>query len=282
MDGIMESKSSGNSLDCYSIKFNHCRNIYPIALIKPHEKYKFDVQKHLKRVLRDLNDNNIIIDCATFDNPKRSDVRCAKSASAKFACEYCVNCAIPYTNVNKKSMIMIRKKYEIQEKKISNEIEEYEQTQNDEDENNYLTHLRQTLETVIKEKETELKKHGRKQLTWPYSTMEGNLRTIDEIREISNEIEANPNIVNTNPEYCKGIKGKSLMLDQPYFHMINDMPCEYMHLTCLGVIKRMVKLNFKVGENRPRITKRKLSSPQSFNDKIKSSSHGSSVVDVEI
>ena len=269
MDGIMESKSSNNSLDCYSLKFSHCRNIYPICLIKPCEKFKFNTKEQLQRVLKDINDNNLIIDSAVFDNPKRSDVRCAKCASAKFGCEYCVNCAVSFVNSNTRSLSIIRKKYEGQENAISQEIDELMQSQQDEEENEQLRQLRQALATVNEEKEAELKKAGRKQLTWPFSTMKGNLRTVDQIREISAEIENNPDIVKTNPEFCKGIKGKSLMLDQPYFHMINDMPCEYMHLVCLGVVKRMVKLNFKVGENRPRITKRKLSSPTLFNEKIK-------------
>lgn len=270
MDGVMESKSSTNSLDCYSMKFNNCRNIYPICIIKPCEKYKIDTQEHLKRVLKDINDNGLVINSAIFDNPKRSDVRCAKCASAKFGCEYCVNCAVSFAKRNTKSIEILKKKYEEKEQQLTQEIEEQlQQTQDDEDENECLTQLRQTLSNIIEEKEVELKKTGKKQLTWPASTRHGNLRTIDEIREISEEIVNNPDIIKTDPEYCKGIKGKCLMLNQPYFNMITDMPCEYMHLICLGVVKRMVKLNFKVGENRQRNTKRKLSSPKLFNDLIK-------------
>ena len=99
--------------------------------------------------------------------------------------------------------------------------------------------------------------------------MSGNLKTVDSIRQIVNEIENNPDILKDDPDYCKGIKGKSLMLDQPYFNIISDMPPEYMHSVCLGVSKRMVEVNFKVGENRNCVTKRKLSSPQSYNEKIK-------------
>ena len=42
-----------------------------------------------------------------------------------------------------------------------------------------------------------------------------------------------------------------------------------MHLVCLGVVKRAVELTFKVGDNRDRITKRKLSPPQLYNELIK-------------
>ena len=253
------------------MKFDGCRNIYPVRIIKPAERFKYNEQEQLQLMLDDINDNDLVIDCCSLDNPKRAVFKCAKTASAKFGCEYCFNCAVPFVNTKKKTLFKIRKKYEDQEKRLSKEIEQLElQTQEDNEESVHLINLRQTLGTVTLEKEAELQKQGRKQLTWPVSTMSGNLRTVEEINEIANEIENNPDIVKTDPLYCKGLKGKSPMLDQPYFHFINDMPCEYMHIVCLSVVKRMVELNFKVGENRDRVTKRKLSSPQSYNEKIKS------------
>ena len=212
MDGVLESKSSINGLDTYSIKFNQCRNIYPTRLIKPSERFRYDEQEHIKDVLDDLNDNDVVIDCCVLENPKRGVMKCMKTAAAKNGCDYCKNCAVSFENP----------------------------------------------------------KTGRKQITWPSSTMTGNLRTMEKIKEIVNKIEENPNIVKSDPDYCKGIKGRSHLLDQPYFNMLTDVHCEYMHCVCLGVIKRMVEVNFKVGENRDRKTKRKLSSPQLFNDKIRS------------
>ena len=132
-----------------------------------------------------------------------------------------------------------------------------------------MRHLRETLANLIAEKEAQIKSKCRKQLTWPCSTREGHLRTIDGIKEISNAIAENPDLVKSDPDFCKGIKAKSLLLEQPFFNILKDMPCEYMHLLCLGVVKRMVELNFKVGENRDRKTKRKLSSPEMYNEKIK-------------
>ena len=271
LDGVLESKSSFNSLDTYSIKFHNCRNIYPVRIIKPCEKYRYDVQEQLRYVLQDINDNNLIIECAVFDNPKRSDVRCAKCASAKFGCEYCVNCAISFVDSNRKSLTLLRKKYEIQEKNISQQIQQLQRTQSEsDDEDEQLQNLRETLVSLIEEKEKELKRNSRKKITWPSSTMGGDLRTVESIKEICNEIENNPDILRTNPDFCKGIKGRSLLLNQPYFDLVIDMPCEYMHLVCLGVGKRMIELNFKVGENRERQTQRKLSSPNLFNELIKS------------
>lgn len=158
LDGILESKSSFNSLDVYSVKFNHCRNIYPIRIIKPCEKYKYDEQEQLQHVLDDLNENNVVIDCTVLDNPKRSNVRCAKCASAKYGCEYCENCAVSFADTKKKSLAIIRKRYEIKERKLSKEIEELQQTQDDQQDNEYLSQLQETLASIIEEKEEELKK----------------------------------------------------------------------------------------------------------------------------
>ena len=263
-----------NTLDVYSIKFTGCRNIYPLRIIKPCEKFKYDEQEQLFKVLSELSANDVVINCAIFDNLKRAIIRLAKNHAAKFACEYCENFATPFIDMNKKSLNLIRKKYEKEEKKLSQEIQQLEEQEEEEDEeeeidHEYLTQLRETLTTLSQEKESELKKKSRKQLVWPASTRTGNLRTIEGINQICNDIEANPDILKTDPDHCKGIKGRSHMLNHPSFHMINDMPCEYMHLMCLGVVRRMLELNFKVGENRDRVTKRKLSSPEMFNELIK-------------
>ena len=104
LDGVSESKSSSTGLDTYSVKFNHCRNIYPIRIIRPCEKYKYDVQEQLQNVLDDINDNGVVIDCCVCDNPVRSNViRCAKCHSAKFPCEYCQCGAVVHVQTDKKT-----------------------------------------------------------------------------------------------------------------------------------------------------------------------------------
>ena len=107
----------------------------------------------------------------------------------------------------------------------------------------------------------------RKQLVWPYETKNGKLRTVNSIRVIADQIVENGGPLER--DVAKGITGRSLFLDQPRFNMISDIPAEYMHTTCLGLVKRVVELTFKVGENRDRVTKRKLSDPQLFNDLIR-------------
>ena len=63
----------------------------------------------------------------------------------------------------------------------------------------------------------------------------------------------------------KGIYGKSHFLNLPGFDFIENIPAEYMHSVCQGVIKRMLELTFKTGETRNRNTSRKLSDPYLFN-----------------
>ena len=69
-------------------------------------------------------------------------------------------------------------------------------------------------------------------------------------------------------EEKEGIIGYSPFMDYPGFDYINGFPAEYLHLVCLGVMKRMLELSFSIGDTRKRITKRKLSSPNLFNIKM--------------
>ena len=266
LDGVLESKSSLNSLDTYSVKFSNCRNIYPLSIVKPCNKFKYDDQNHFKNILDDINTNNVIIESCIFDKPKRSRMKCTKCHAAKFPCEYCYNSAVVHVHKNEKNLNSIRKRYATQESNLSQQLTQISQSQTQQREEE---HLREELETLQQDKQNELEKCGRKKLTWPSSTMQGNLRTLEDVRTIVEEITRNPNILKSDPDFCKGIKGKSLLLDQPHFHYVNDVPCEYMHSSCLGVIKRVVELTFKVGENRERVTKRRLSDPQSYNEQIK-------------
>ena len=70
---------------------------------------------------------------------------------------------------------------------------------------------------------------------------------------------------NLDPNEAKGIIGRSPLLDLEYFHFVCDIPAEYLHSSCLGVVKRLVQLTFHVGVTRPRVTKRKLTPVNVFN-----------------
>ena len=96
-------------------------------------------------------------------------------------------------------------------------------------------------------------------ITWPPSTAEGEPRSRDKILDIIN------NMDNLHPPERKGILGRSIFLDVPNFDYVRDIPTEYLHSVCLGVVKKTVSLTFSVGENRPRRTERRLSAPSEFN-----------------
>ena len=195
------------SLETFSINFNKCRNIYPIRIIRPCNKFKVDEQLQIKSVLDEINDNGLCIYCAVFDKLKRTVAKCSLSHSAYFGCEYCECPAKLYSHPDA----------------------------------------------------TKTKKH----LVWPYETRKGKLRTVNSVIDIAHRTIENGGPLDRHE--AKGIVGKSHFLSQPNFHFFRDMPCEYMHLMCLGSVKRLFTLTFKVGENRDRITKRKLSDPSLYN-----------------
>ena len=211
LDGVQESNSSSFSLDIYCLNFHGCRHVYPIRLIKPYEKFRYDEQEELQNVVDDVNEADFTIYTGVFDNPKRSVVKNVKSHAARHPCEYCECPAVNYID-----------------------------------------------ETMQRNK-----------LTWPPTTMNGRPRTITAIRRIVNRIEDEDNDEILTDDYLKGIKGRSVFLDLPNFNIVLDMPTEYMHLVCLGVVKRMVELTYKVGENRSRITIRPRTDPKLFNDLIR-------------
>ena len=99
-------------------------------------------------------------------------------------------------------------------------------------------------------------------IVWPASTINGPERTKEKVLEIVEKIE-NGDILNIDE--AKGVVGRSLLLDIPYFKFVFHVPAEYLHSVCLGVVKRTVSLTFNVGESKPRNTARKLSSVEQFN-----------------
>ena len=94
LDGVQESKSSSVSIDIYTVSFKNCKNIYPLKIIRPTNKYKVEEQKQLKSIIDDIYSNNCVICSAIFDNPKRSFVRCALCHGSSYACEYCESKAV--------------------------------------------------------------------------------------------------------------------------------------------------------------------------------------------
>ena len=127
--------------------------------------------------------------------------------------------------------------------------------------------MRKALKCIDIDLKQELRKNTSTHLCWPHTTANGNPRTMNNINEIVNKIENATGPLDR--EDTKGITGRSLLLDQDNFDYINGVPAEYMHCTCLGVVKRMTEMTFKVGQVRERALKRKLSDPVVFNRLIR-------------
>ena len=94
----------------------------------------------------------------------------------------------------------------------------------------------------LKKKKTGLFKK-QKHLVWPPSTCDGPLRTKEDIISIA-EMHDNDDQSQLTSDDVKGIVGRSLLLDVPGFDFVIAIPTEYMHLACLGVVKRFVTIYF--------------------------------------
>ena len=75
LDGVSQAKSNSVTMDVYSIKFQNCRTIYPVKVIRPIEKYSVHYKDSLATIINDLHANNLEISEFIGDNPKRAIVR---------------------------------------------------------------------------------------------------------------------------------------------------------------------------------------------------------------
>lgn len=265
LDGVQESKSSNISTDVYSITFKNCQKVYPIKLIRPINKYRPDNQSHFQDLLDDINLNLTKINNIICDNPKRSFVKMVMNSNAKFGCDYCEAPAIHVNDLKK--IQEIKKKFELLKQNVTSQIQLMEENPGPSSNLQKVNSMRKALEALDIDLKSELKKHTSTHLCWPNSTSNGELRTVEKATEIVNLIETADHPLER--DVTKGILGKSLVLELKGFNYITNVPAEYMHCTCLGVVKRLVELTFKVGQVRFRNTKRKLSDPKKFNELIR-------------
>ena len=208
LDGVQECRSSSLSIDIFSVSFKCCRNVYPIRIIRPLNKFKVNDQDNIKLVLDDIFNNGCHLKNVVGDTPKRSNLRCGLCSGAAYACEYCESKA------------------------------EY------------------------------VKENGKRKghLAWPYSsTGNGKARTVENILSIVEKIQNGDDM---NRDDCKGFYGESHLLELENFDFVVNIPVEYMHSGCIGVVKRLILLTFNVGENRDRTTNRKLSEVSDYNKLI--------------
>ena len=259
-DGVQESLSTNITLDVYSIKFSKCKQIYPLRIIRPLQKFNLDHVNQLKNVLDDIYTNNYIISQFIGDQPKRSNARQCLCFSSWYPCEFCFakgTKIVTNSTENKKAKEKIGLQKDIIREKLATLKDSASPNAQ---EVQKLKKLEKELNTA--EQKLKVKKSN---IVWPKTSMNGPPRTRQEISEIIEKLE---NHVPLTIDEAKGIKGRSLLFDLPNFNFVNNVSVEYLHVFCLGVVKKCVELTFRVGESRSRITKRKLSLPSQFNSLI--------------
>ena len=244
------------SIDIYSINFKNCKNIYPHKLVRPLGKYKVDNKKHLKEVIDDIAANSLRITQYIADNLKRCIAKDCKCHSSWYACEYCY---AKGSKIEVTDNMIAGRKITLQINSVTESLQHItsqpKTVENDRKIEN-LASLKEELEKSLK----ALKRKSN--ILWPSSTMDSLHRSRKSILAIVRRIERGENL---SLDESKGVLGRSLLLDIPHFNYIYDAPVEYMHLSCIGVTKRLIECTFNVGTKRSRITKRKLSSPSDFN-----------------
>lgn len=223
-------------------------------------KNHVDYHEHFASVLNSIHANNLKIHSLVADNPKQSFVKNCMQHSAKYACEYCFGCGVQFHHNNEGKASEVAMKLSQHKRDVIQQIENMED--NDPDQCDYLRSIVDNLNEA--EKLSRVKKHSH--IVWPSSTADSEPRTKEKIIEICELLEADNDLTQ---QETKGVKGRSLLLDLDYFDFVLSVPAEYMHLLSLGVVKRLIELCFNVGENRSRITKRPLTSPDIFNELMK-------------
>ena len=256
-DGVSEAKSNLYSLDVYSTRFKNCRMVYPHTIVRPMPKYNMDSKKYLSYFINDMTENNCIIKAFVGDNLKRANAREALNHASSFACEYCYTKASSIT-IGDEQVLKKKRNLEQQKLSIENRIRTIQEEDNTDEEQ--IETLNIVLET-LKKSLSELEKK-KKKLVWPADTVKGVPRTKENILEIVEKIQNGDALTKDD---CKGIVGRSPFLDLEHFDIVRDIPAEYQHSSCLGVVKRLVSLTFNVGISRPRLTKRKLTPTSVFN-----------------
>ena len=121
-DGVQESLSTTVTLEVFSVKFNNCKHIYPLRIMKPLHKFAIDHMDQLKHVVDDIYVNNYIISHFIGDQPKRSNARQCLCFSSWYPCEFCFSKGtkiVTNTAENKKEKEQLSLQKEILKEKIS-------------------------------------------------------------------------------------------------------------------------------------------------------------------
>lgn len=234
--------------------------MFPHRLVRPLGKYKVNNNHQLTAFLEDVvsTENRILQFIA--DNLKRANAREALNHAARNACEYCFasGVSIELKRIETDNLqAQLQTEKDILLEKISKLQNEPSTSQNN------IAKKIEMLNNIVSNINSKMKQNKVKKshIIWPSSTMHGEPRTMQKVKEIIEKLERNE----ISKEEAKGIIGRSPLLSLENFDLVRDTPAEYLHSGCLGVVRRLTELTFSVGEKRQTTTKRKLCSPEIFN-----------------
>ena len=214
-------------------------------------------ENYLQSVIKDLIDCAMLIKQYIADNPKRALAKMCLNHASLFPCEYCFAKG-SRNKCDPKKLDLFKQKIDLKKTLLKEKIERLKA-----DPTSSKVDLK-AYEVLAEELDKEERKgpQTKHNIVWPASSRLAESRTDPKVRDIIDQIESNP-AMDKNEK--KGVVGRSPLWDIPNFNFTRDTPTEYMHTFCLGVVKRLIEVTFSVGENRERVTKRKLSSPTEFN-----------------
>ena len=89
-DGVPESKSSSISLDVISVKFTHCKTIFPWKILRTQKGFKLSAKEYFEPCIQDIIREKICVILFVLDAPKRAFIIYQKSHSGYFSCDYCL------------------------------------------------------------------------------------------------------------------------------------------------------------------------------------------------
>ncbi len=90
LDGVPQSKSGGISMEVLSVRFNNCRTVHTVAILRPmRKKMGLSDDIILKPLLEGERQGIVRIRRVVADAPKRASLQGMKQHSARYACPYC-------------------------------------------------------------------------------------------------------------------------------------------------------------------------------------------------
>jgi hypothetical protein len=92
IDGVPETKSGGVTIEVIAFKFQNCKTVYPLCILRPEKKYKINVEEYICPLLRKLEKMSAQISFIVADAPKRSFLRKMKAHSGINSSHYVKFC----------------------------------------------------------------------------------------------------------------------------------------------------------------------------------------------